>query len=174
MSRGCRGHSTYLPTLLHCQIFWYSLNLNNISPNSDHSHWLDIIRYSNPSIPSINVTWSQLFPFSMWNLWINKNRNIENNTTINISIPFVIKQAIEYVLLTNRESSPSRKIHCNTGWHKPCTGWYKLNVDGAFKNNINGLGGVIRNSKGDWILGFHEKKHALTCTHTNILALKRL
>ncbi|GAA0172058.1 hypothetical protein LIER_25959 [Lithospermum erythrorhizon] len=33
-------------------------------------------------------------------------------------------------------------------WHRPPNGIDKLNVDGAYKNGVGGLGGVLRNSQG--------------------------
>lgn len=44
-----------------------------------------------------------------------------------------MNHAIEYKLLTERESKLDRKIEIKFHWNPPRTGWYKLNIDGAFK-----------------------------------------
>ncbi|XP_075080555.1 uncharacterized protein LOC142166043 [Nicotiana tabacum] len=49
----------------------------------------------------------------------------------------------------------------------------KLNCDGAFSSNNNaaGLGGAFRNSKRDWIVGFHKTSQPISPTHVKLLAL---
>ena len=46
--------------------------------------------------------------------------------------------------------------HIQIRWEKPASNWSKLNSDGSFVHNIgiSGGGGLIRNSDGDWIMGF--------------------
>lgn len=41
-------------------------------------------------------------------------------------------------------------------WQKPLEGWYKLNVDGAMVigSSKAGCGGVLRNNRGEWIVGY--------------------
>lgn len=49
---------------IHCfvaKIFWHSLNLSINWPKSENHHWLDRLRFCNPTIPSKLITWSQLF-----------------------------------------------------------------------------------------------------------------
>ncbi|OIT37535.1 hypothetical protein A4A49_59281, partial [Nicotiana attenuata] len=59
-------------------------------------------------------------------------------------------------------------------WYPPAPGFYKLNTDGSYmeKEGIGGLGGIIRNSAGDWVVGFHVKTLVITHTHAELLALQ--
>lgn len=85
----------------------------------------------------------------MWNLWINRNNNNINNTSLQVALSFVLKQATEYKLLIDRESNTNISIPIY--WTKPKKGWYKLTIDGAFKKGENHIviGGIMRNSNGD-------------------------
>ncbi|MBA0841305.1 hypothetical protein Goarm_003801 [Gossypium armourianum] len=42
-------------------------------------------------------------------------------------------------------------------WHCPDSSWVKINVDGSVsKNNTKvAIGGVVRNSDGEWLMGFN-------------------
>ena len=46
--------------------------------------------------------------------------------------------------------------HIQIRWEKPASNWSKLNSDGSFVHNIGiaSGGGLIRNSDGDWIMGY--------------------
>ena len=43
-------------------------------------------------------------------------------------------------------------------WELPMRGWMVFNIDGAAKGNLGpaGAGGVLRNDKGEWMIGFFE------------------
>ncbi|MCE3050351.1 hypothetical protein HAX54_047032 [Datura stramonium] len=53
-------------------------------------------------------------------------------------------------------------------------GFFKLNVDGTFSytNNSNGIGGVIRDSNDDWIVGYLSKCNAQNHTLAELKALE--
>lgn len=59
---------------------------------------------------------------------------------------------MEYKHLTNTKKV-GKIIHTFVKWKAPKIG-YKLNTNGLTSKKNNGIGGVIRNNKGDWILGF--------------------
>ncbi|OIT29317.1 putative ribonuclease h protein, partial [Nicotiana attenuata] len=75
-------------------------------------------------------------------------------------------------LLTERESDWDRKIKIKFYWTAPRTGWYKLNIDGAFnRNDASGcLEGVFRN-QGNWTLGFTMKIISRAPIHAELMAL---
>lgn len=41
-------------------------------------------------------------------------------------------------------------------WQPSAIGFYKLNTDGAARTStgLKGIGGVFRNNRGDWVLGY--------------------
>lgn len=59
-------------------------------------------------------------------------------------------------------------------WKKPYAGSYKLNCDGAYDSNnkIGGMGGFIRNSYGQWVLGFQKITNVISNTQSELLALE--
>lgn len=59
---------------------------------------------------------------------------------------------MKYKHLTNTKKV-GKIIHTFVKWKAPKIG-YKLNTDGPNSKKNNGIGGVIRNNKGNWILGF--------------------
>ncbi|XP_009796311.1 uncharacterized protein LOC142165418 [Nicotiana tabacum] len=67
----------------------------------------------------------------------------------------------------------SPKIHINIKWHRPPKGWFKLNIDASFNKSLQncGLGGVIRNANGHWIVGFANSAHARGSLHAKIKPL---
>lgn len=44
-------------------------------------------------------------------------------------------------------------------WERPGEGWLKLNTDGAANDLLNsiGAGGVVRDDRGNWVVGFFRK-----------------
>ncbi|XP_075099407.1 uncharacterized protein LOC142176193 [Nicotiana tabacum] len=56
----------------------------------------------------------------------------------------------------------------------PPRNWYKLNFDGAFNKSClhGGVSGIIRNNKGEWILGYYEKYQTTSPIQAELLALR--
>lgn len=90
-----------------------------------------------------------------------------------ISLKRVMNQATEYKLLTERETKLYRKITIKFHWILPRRGWYKLNIDGAFKKGYTSgsIEGVFRNPDGNWILGIQMKAYSRAPVHTQLQAL---
>jgi len=65
-------------------------------------------------------------------------------------------------------------VQVQISWKKPLTGWMKLNTDGAaFGNPIQvGGGGVLRDSNGDWVVGFIRKLGSMSSVLVELWALK--
>jgi len=70
-------------------------------------------------------------------------------------------QEILHALETGRLSLRQGRIdpvELSVSWELPPRGWWVLNTDGAVKGALGpaGAGGVLRDDKGEWILGFSE------------------
>lgn len=87
----------------------------------------------------------------------------------------VVMRAMEYKCCTWPVITPISKKTIYVKWIPPTSGLYKLNTDGSFldKQHIDGVRGVIRNSNGDWILGYSKKLYAHNHTHTELITLEQ-
>lgn len=58
-------------------------------------------------------------------------------------------------------------------WTPPAGGWYKLNTDGSVKgpHKNTGAGGVIRDSDGNWVIGFAKNLGLMTIFQAELWAL---
>lgn len=75
----------------------------------------------------------------------------------------VFTRTMEYKYCTGPTTShtPYKIVHIK--WNPPTMGNYKLNTNDSFldKERMGGLGGIIRNSTGEWILGYNKKAFVL-------------
>ncbi|XP_019252871.1 PREDICTED: uncharacterized protein LOC109231684 [Nicotiana attenuata] len=71
---------------------------------------------------------------------------------------------MEYTFLTSRVNTYNKKLSINVKWRPPPRGWYKINIDGAFRSDYleGGISGVIHDYKGQWRTGYHKKIHAIS------------
>ncbi|RZC78205.1 hypothetical protein C5167_002407 [Papaver somniferum] len=83
-------------------------------------------------------------------------------------------------LIQNQISASfTRQIHhlevVKVKWERPDNGWSKLNFDGSVKHKsgLGSIGGVVRNHKGDFLLGYSEPIGKTTSTIAEITALRR-
>lgn len=60
-------------------------------------------------------------------------------------------------------------------WTCPPTSYFKLNIDGAYDKHITkgGIGGVVWDSNGNWIMVFNGSCNAHTALHSELLALQK-
>lgn len=77
----------------------YGINYNTVNTNT---HWLDYIRQDNTNFSHYYLNWGEVFPFVLWNIWKNRNHNNHNNTSCNLEWPIIIKQSLEYKLMTEK------------------------------------------------------------------------
>jgi len=91
-----------------------------------------------------------------------------------INIHLITTKAIEFRLLTETNVLHAPKLHIKVRWHKPPIGWFKLNIDVGFHKDMQkcGPGGVIKNAKGDWIVGYNKFAYANGCLQAEIKALQ--
>ncbi|XP_070013472.1 uncharacterized protein [Nicotiana sylvestris] len=120
-----------------------------------------------------SAAWTTLFPFSIWKLWKNRNHNNINNLENYLELRNVIHASWEFTFFTERNPFVEKTINVEISWNKPTNGMIKLNCDGDFSSNnrISGLGGVFRNNKEDWLVGYHKSSQAISPIHAELLAL---
>ncbi|XP_019241530.1 PREDICTED: uncharacterized protein LOC109221507, partial [Nicotiana attenuata] len=77
------------------------------------------------------------------------------------------------MLLTEKSPNISIKIPIKIKWNKPPRGQFKLNIDASFNNHNqkSGLGGVIRDTYGNWMVGFAKSTQASGSLQTEMKAL---
>ncbi|KAK4376718.1 hypothetical protein RND71_003014 [Anisodus tanguticus] len=80
---------------------------------------------------------------------------------------------MEFSLLTQQKTVYNLKIRLHVFWRKPPDKWYKLNIDGSFHhaNQSGGIGGVFRDSNGDWITEFSGVSPENSPLHAELQAL---
>lgn len=65
-----------------------------------------------------------------------------------------IAKALEYHFLTANPSTRMSRARACASWSKPPSGWFKLNTDASVVAHNTSGGGLIRDSKGQWVQGF--------------------
>lgn len=125
----------------------------------------------------LNISWSSIFAFSCWLLWKARNKNVlQNDKQQPPSLRHIIKVASEFInVKQNHKLIPSTIVTHFIKWYPPIALCIKLNVDGAFTptNSHRGAGGVLRNSIGEWLLGFSCGFHCTSSNQAEFLALKQ-
>ncbi|KAM3344027.1 hypothetical protein P3S68_026118 [Capsicum galapagoense] len=115
-----------------------------------------------------------LFVFYLWEIWKCRNDNIFNNSNYTPIFDNAYASAVEYTHLTNHPHTQQQPpIIILVKWSPPSRNYYKLNTDGSSLGNpgIGGIGGVIRNSNGEWIVGYYKGYPKATNSQMEILAL---
>lgn len=138
------------------KIFWKTINLDHqIDSLIHHSRtdWMVKCKNLKPNLNISLLSWKELFPFYLWNIWLTRNHNHHTDHKILIPISTPFERAIEYHYLTTG-NRPAVCIPRRT-WIPPIKG-FKLNIDRAF-NHVSkngGAGGCIRDEWGRWVRGF--------------------
>ena len=106
------------------------------------------------------VPWNQTFMFAIWTIWKGRNQLVFENKKLKSSLALDINhRALEYFHSVGKLLGIKCKIVKQVRWEKPCSGWLKLNTDGASMGNpgLAGGGGLLRDEDGSWIGGFARK-----------------
>ncbi|KAL3613262.1 hypothetical protein CASFOL_042885 [Castilleja foliolosa] len=129
--------------------------------------------------------------YSLWGIWKERCRarfeNVEMDTqrainfiTSNIQDLNQInhpKRQIDFwgKNILDRLSIPVKPLAVKRGvwlqWKKPSDGSYKLNTDGAIKNGVATIGGIIRNEMGDMVRAFWKKIELTTIDFVEMEAI---
>lgn len=124
-----------------------------------------------------DIPWNIIFGITLWQIWKDRNRmgfdNIESISEM--SFKNIISYASEIVEAFNSPLIPDPPLNRLTLWFPPNTGTLKLNTDGRWYESTRkaGFGGLIRDGRGDWVLGYHERMVANSSLETEIWAIHR-
>jgi len=79
-------------------------------------------------------------------------------------------KAVEYFAINGKTKITHIPSALPIKWQKPLQGWHKLNTDGSALGNPGqaGAGALIRNDKGEWVVGSarylgHTSNHVVEC-----------
>lgn len=119
--------------------------------------WLHLNLYVNQNLTLKNVCWPSLFALICWKLWTWRNEVCFTQVLKPIAAKLQgIHMQIQELIMLGAASKSSPKVVVQHHWDKPIDGWWKVNSDGSWcqEKNIAGAGGVIRDSLGNWVVGF--------------------
>ncbi|WJX23235.1 hypothetical protein P8452_12461 [Trifolium repens] len=107
--------------------------------------------------------WRYIFMVTCWNLWTWRNKSIfeeDFHRPIDpIRVILDLVQAIDRGDDLHLIRGSRRFDTIYIGWNRPRGDWVKLNCDGAYKESLDlaGCGGLIRDSGGQWLIGYARK-----------------
>lgn len=120
----------------------------------------------------MSIKWGQLFLATIWGIWLQRNARVFQ------SAPFsrikIIRQAFS---LVHDMNTPLDKFGffgpdpINGRWCKPPPGYFKLNMDGSFRDGRATYAGVLRDHLGSRIWGFTGISHVQSCLAAELHAL---
>ena len=98
-----------------------------------------------------------ILPFSIWNLWLKRNKCSFQNLHINHSLIRDVEfLAFEFSCLVSNQETASPKIGIIVRWEFPTQNRFKLDSNGSTLG-CPGLargGGLIRDNQGRWVKGY--------------------
>lgn len=141
--------------------FWKTMGLC-LDNRTNNGYWLTIIIDPVIHHNTFNIHWTTLFPFCLRESWKNRNNNNINNLQNHASITSTLHFVWEFHFFTEKQPFCNKQITVKIILHKPLVNTLKLNCDAAFSitNKSAGLGGCLRNNKGDWIVGYQKQSQA--------------
>ncbi|KAH0658744.1 hypothetical protein KY289_027492 [Solanum tuberosum] len=92
-----------------------------------------------------------------------------------VSTHQALSQATEFSLICNKAKIRGNKTPIKVKWEPPDPNTFKLNIDASVKNSPGpgGLGGLVRNHLGYWIIGFFEHTPLTNPIRAKLLAIRR-
>ncbi|WMV15146.1 hypothetical protein MTR67_008531 [Solanum verrucosum] len=121
------------------------------------------------------MDWHTLIPFCLWNIWLARNSNTFNGRKDPISTHQTLSQAIEFCLICSKAKIRGNKTLIQVNWEPSDPNTFKLNINASVKNSPGpgGLGGLVRNHSGHWIIGFFEHTTLTNSINAKLLAIRR-
>lgn len=88
------------------QPLWRKLGIESL-PLTFTTHWLIYIKNLNPKLESQFISWTNLFPFLIWGIWINRNNN---NTNLCPSFHKILNHTPEYHFVASKGTPTQTNI----------------------------------------------------------------
>ena len=102
--------------------------------------------------------WGCIFGLVVWKLWSSRNDIVFQDASFNGSTIIAQCRAWGRAVRSNeiKKQTVKNRVTKLIQWFAPAPGCWKLNTDGAVKLSTKeaSAGGVIRNSNGEWFLGY--------------------
>ena len=106
---------------------------------------------------TLGISWGIIFPFGVWILWLRHNKVMfGNNPSHKPLTTETIAKAAEFAFLGAHTKVRRSSTTIQVQWYAPLDNWFKLNSNGSSMGNLGraGGGGLIRDSKGEWVSGY--------------------
>lgn len=138
--------------------------------------------------------WYMLFFAALWTIWLERNNIVFNDKEFSRGdlLPLIICRVSTWIkakgldipysftdMLRSSEGLKRLSIATNprksVSWSSPPKGWIKWNVDGSSlgKPGKSGIGGVLRDPKGQVICTFSEPLGVLESNEAEVIAIRR-
>lgn len=128
------------------------------NPDTPFLSWLKHEASSTTISPSLHIPMGTLFTYILWHLWIARNKKTFECQTFSphITLSSAVSKAQEFHFLAAKSNQKLALQTCYIGWSPPPPSLLKINTDGAFNqsSNLAANGGIIRDHKGFWVMGF--------------------
>lgn len=122
------------------------------------SNWNHTWERVNKLYLTTSTPWNTPLPHHLWHVWKVRNANSFQNAKTKPCFKIPHAESIEYHLLGSATTTTT-KIDLNLSWTLSHHNVFKLNTDRSCIGNPEkgGMGGIIRNSKGDWVMSFSRR-----------------
>ncbi|OIS96393.1 putative ribonuclease h protein, partial [Nicotiana attenuata] len=119
------------------------------------------------------LRWADFLSFLLWHIWNFRNGILFRGIKTLITKSQPISKAMEFLYMAKNSYSKPPKKTILVKWKPPSPSFYKLKIDGSCMGNpgVGGIGGVFRDERGRWLLGFNMGFDHATNIYMEILAL---
>ncbi|XVF29316.1 hypothetical protein REPUB_Repub15cG0110400 [Reevesia pubescens] len=108
-----------------------------------------------------DLPWATLFSCMLWSLWKTRNRRIFDGKVSDVAVTFsyAIKLCRDIHSAWWKRQDNITRLPKWISWSPPPHNVFALNTDGTRNNSsgVSAVGGLIRNTGGNWICGFLSK-----------------